>query len=324
MKYLGNKNRIQFFIEDVISGIDIKFDSALDLFAGTGSVSKILSRHFKSVDSVDVLYLSKILTHVKLNKTPKINDELIKKLNTTKTVGFITNHYSEKVGVSIFKEDIANHIDGCLEVLNELNGNVPESVYNFLLNSVVESADFRSNIMGSYESFYKKGWRKQALKDWSIKIPINDIQTKNEFYQMSVEDFFINNKKTYSFVYCDTPYNNRQYSSVFHVPETICNNVQILTKGKINAPVNSFKSDFSKKTKVDIAFTNLINNVSNITDNFLISYSNEGIIKIESLVEKVKQCFPNVQLHELDYRKFNTNRKNKENKVKEFLIYGKK
>lgn len=324
MKYLGNKNRIQFFIEDVISRMDIEFDSALDLFAGTGSVSQVLSKHFKSVDSVDVLYLSKILTHVKLNKTPEINEEFLERLTTTKIDGFITNHYSDKVGVSIFKENIANHIDGCLQVLSELSDNVSENVYNFLLNSVIESADFRSNIMGSYESFYKQGWRKQALQDWSVTIPQNGIGIKNKFYQMSVEDFFNENKNTYSLVYCDSPYNTRQYSSVFHVPETICNNVQILTKGKINLPIESFKSDFSKKTKVNEAFTNLIKNVSQITDHFLISYSNEGIITIEDLVEKVRHLFPNVQLNEIDYRKFNTNRKNKENKVKEFLIYGKK
>ena len=184
MKYLGNKTRIQFFIEDVITNMDIEFDNALDLFAGTGSVSQILSKHFKSVDSVDVLYLSKILTYVKLNKTPKIDDELLNQLNTTKLDGFITNHYSEKVGVSIFKENIANHIDGCMKILSEIQGKVSENVYNFLLNSVVESADFRSNIMGSYESFYKRGWRKQALQEWSIKMTTNNTNVKNQFFQM--------------------------------------------------------------------------------------------------------------------------------------------
>jgi adenine-specific DNA-methyltransferase len=324
MKYLGNKNRIQFFIENVINDMNIEFDNALDLFAGTGSVSQVLSRYFKSVDSVDVLYMSKILTYVKLNKTPSIDESLLEKLNTNKIDGFITNHYSEKVGVSIFKENIANHIDGCLKVLNEIEGNVSENVFNFLLNSILESADFRSNIMGSYESFYKKGWRKQALQDWSIKIPINDVEVENNFYLMSVEDFFKNNNKKYSLVYCDSPYNTRQYSSVFHVPETICNNVEITTKGKVNSPIKTFKSDFSKKTKVDEAFENLINNVSKITDNFLVSYSNEGIITIESLIEKITCFFPDVEIYEHDYRKFNTNRKNKKNKVKEFLIYGKK
>jgi adenine-specific DNA-methyltransferase len=324
MKYLGNKNRINSFISDVILDMNIEFNNALDLFAGTGAVSQILSKYFKSVDSVDALLLSKVLTHVKLNKTPIINQNLLDVFNTKKLDGFITNNYSEKVGVFIFKENIANHIDGCLHTLNEIKQNITENEYFFILNAIIEAADFRSNIMGSYESFYKKGWRKQALKDWSINIFENNNEIQNNFFKMKVEDFFKYNNKNYSLVYCDTPYNTRQYSSVFHVPETICQNTSIITKGKVNSPIDTFKSDFSKKTKVEESFTNLINNASKITDNFLLSYSNEGIISIENLIEKIKIVFPIVQINELDYRKFNTNRKNQKNKVKEFLIYGKK
>jgi len=324
MKYLGNKTKLLNFINSVISNLNLEKESALDLFSGTGSVSGLLASQFESVDSVDILELSKVLTKVKLNKTPTIKIDLINQFNEFTFDGFITNHYSTKVGVNIFTEDIANHIDGCLELLKNLQNKISEDKYYFLLNSVIEAADFRSNIMGSYESFYKKGWRKQALEPWKIKIFNNDINCKNTFYKMSVEDFLLLREKKYSLVYCDSPYNGRQYSSVFHVPETICNLIEVETKGKVNKPTNLFISKFSQKKSVKKSYQNLIDGVSEITDNFLISYSNEGLLSIDEIVDILIKKFSEVKTFKVDYRKFNTNRKKDKNIVNEFLIYGKK
>lgn len=324
MKYLGNKERVSSFINEVLSDNELFGNNALDLFAGTGSVSQLLSKNFNQIHSVDKLLLSKVLTHVKLNVTPLFDGDIIKKLNETKVNGFITNKYSSKVGVNIFTEEIANHIDGALKILEDAKETLNENEYLFLLNAIVEAADFRSNIMGSYESFYKKGWRKQAIKEWKINIFQNNNHVDNKFFNMDIDSFFNKNKLKYNLVYCDSPYNTRQYSSVFHVPETICNNLSVETKGKVNLPEKTFKSNFSKKTKVSVAYDNLISNVSKITDNFLISYSNEGLLTINSISDKLSQEFTQVKIYEMDYRKFNTNRKNQENKVKEYLIYGKK
>lgn len=324
MKYLGNKTKLLNFIDSVISNLNLEKESALDLFAGTGSVSGLFAKQFKSVDSVDVLELSKALTMVKLNQTPTIQDNLINQFNDSIFDGFVTNHYSTKVGINIFTEDIANHIDGCIELLKKLKNKVSQEEYYFLLNSVIEAADFRSNIMGSYESFYKKGWRKQALQPWKIKIFNNDINCENIFYKMSVEDFLLLKEKKYSLVYCDSPYNGRQYSSVFHVPETICNLIDVETKGKVNKPTSLFISKFSQKRSVKKSYQNLVDGVSEITDSFLVSYSNEGLLSVDDIVNILRKKFSEVKIFKVDYRKFNTNRKKDKNIVNEFLIYGKK
>lgn len=324
MKYLGNKSRVSQFIEDTLKKINCSDDSALDLFSGTGSVSKILSSHFKKIVSVDILLLSKILTHVKLNPTPNIDSSILSEIENKQYDGFITNNYSEKVGINIFKEKIARHIDGALLFMKNNRNQFSESEFLFIMDSIIENADFRANIMGSYESFYKKGWRKQAETDWKLKLHQNTSSCQNYFHNCSVEDFFLINQDSFSLVYCDSPYNSRQYSSVFHVPETICQNIEVETKGKINIPKNTYKSKFSQKRNVSKSFDGLINNVSKITNNFLISYSNEGLLNKEEFVEKLKIKFNNIEIHEIDYRKFNTNRKNKPNKVKEYLIHASK
>lgn len=324
MKYLGNKSRVLGFIEEVLQKVNSGDESALDLFSGTGSVSNLLSNYFKKVVSVDVLLLSKILTHVKLNPTPKINPSILEEIITQQKHGFITNNYSEKVGVNIFREQIAKHIDGALFYMKNNRSQFSDSEFIFIMASILENADFRANIMGSYESFYKKGWRKQAETTWDLRLHQNTNSCENQFYNCSVEDFFLSNKDFFSLVYCDTPYNSRQYSSVFHVPETICKNVEIETKGKINLPKNTYKSKFSQKRNVSKSFDDLIENVSKITNNFLLSYNNEGILDKEELLKKLKTKFTEIKIYEMDYRKFNTNRKNKPNKVKEYLIHAKK
>jgi len=324
MKYLGNKDRVSLFIEGVLNSKELKGGLALDLFAGTGSVSQLLSNKYEIIHSVDKLFLSEVLTFVRLNKTPIIDSNFINDINKTTLDGFITNKYSSKVGVNIFTEEIANHIDGSLYVLNNNKENMSREQYMFILNAVVNAADFRSNIMGSYESFYKRGWRKQCLKPWNIEVIKNKKFVDNKFYNMDVDDFFVNNNNNYSLVYCDSPYNSRQYSSVFHVPETICKGIDIQTKGKVNIPIENFKSKFSKKTEVSEAYDNLVKNVSFITNNLLLSYSNEGLLSIEDIKSKISKSFTEVKIYEMEYRKFNTNRKDCENKVIEYLIYGKK
>jgi adenine-specific DNA-methyltransferase len=324
MKYLGNKDKVSTFIKHVLDINELSGGTALDLFSGTGSVSKLLSNRFKTIHSVDKLFLSEVLTFVKLNPTPNIDSKLMENINKVVKDGFITNHYSSKVGINIFTEEIANHIDGALHVLYTNKENLTRGQFLFILNAIVEAADFRSNIMGSYESFYKRGWRKQCLKPWSVKLYNNNESVENTFFNMNVDDFFPTNVLNYNLVYCDTPYNSRQYSSVFHVPETICNGVEIKTKGKVNLPIGTFKSKFSKKTEVSVAYDNLINNISKITNNFLMSYNNEGLLTIDDLQTKLTGYFNEVKIYEMDYRKFNTNRKNDNNTVIEYLIYGKK
>jgi adenine-specific DNA-methyltransferase len=326
MKYLGNKSRLENFLNPFFKIEDNGKKNALDLFAGTGNVSYMLTKNGYNVDSVDILELSKIYTYVRTNTTPQIENDIISNIENTIIESFITNHYSDKVNVNIFKEDIAKHIDGSILKLNELKDQLTIEQYYFILNSIIEASDFRSNIMGSYESFYKKGWRTQALKNWKLEIFQNENLTNNNFYVSSINDFFVNNTKIYDLVYADPPYNSRNYSKVFHVLETIATNYIGKTKGAVNTPTEEKnKSPFNSKREVKNGFQSLFKNASKITNKFLLSYSNEGIIEINDIVKLSKEYFTDYTINYIDYRKFNTNKKNtKNNKVNEYLIEFKK
>tara|TARA_X000000368_G_scaffold6009_1_gene4620 strand:+ start:3106 stop:4083 length:978 start_codon:yes stop_codon:yes gene_type:complete len=325
MKFIGNKSRLEHFLKRAFINENIPARSnALDLFSGTGSVSKLLSNIGYNTTSVDALKTSYYLTYTKLFNTPSINPKLLTSFLTNVHEGFITENHSHKNGVNIFTEQAANHIDGCLELLKAYDFKNKKNESHFLMGTLIEEADFRSNIMGSYESFYKAGWRKQALKEWTFNLVDNKTMTDNKVFHSSVEDFFLNNKISYDMVYADPPYNVRQYSSVFHVLETISTFYEGEVKGKVNKPSEQFSSDFSSKRKVFKSFENLFNNVSNITNIFYLSYGNEGIMHEKDIIELGNKYFKKIEKVKLTYRRFNTNQKNNKKKVYEYLFKFKK
>lgn len=326
MKYLGNKTKLTDFLNDIFKKNITTNGVSLDLFSGTGNVSKLLTKFYDEIHSVDIMSISEIDTFVKTNKTPYIDKYILEEIKVHKKDGFVTNHFSSKVKINIFTEEIANHIDGSIDVLERYKKHLTKSQFFFIKQAILTSADFRSNIMGSYESFYKRGWRKQCLKQWDVNLYSNPKTTKNIFFKKDVFEFLESTKTKYGFIYADPPYNNRHYSSVFHVLETIFGEKpKINYSSKVNKPLEYFKSNFSTKRNIYETFLKFFDLVSKNTDNFMMSYNNEGIIEIKDLVSIANTFFSSVNLYNTDYRKFNTNNKNnKNNKTIEYIIHGNK
>ncbi len=324
MKYLGNKKRLSEFL---VSSLDLpnrKGHRALDLFVGTGSVSLLFKRHGLNTVSNDFMRFASVRAAAILRDEPPLAN---KKLLTTIVDGFITNKYSEKAGINIFRTDIARHIDGARSVV-PVNPTNPDDLY--YLAQIIEAADFRSNIMGSYESFYKKGWRKQCDKPWSL--PLFDLvnnqgKTTHEVHNEDAVAYLKQCNSDFDLIYLDPPYNNRQYSSVFHVLETIALQDQPKTTGTINKRhiTEEKKSKFSMKRKCLSEMDTLLSLCSERSSEVFLSYSNEGIIDLQELSQLFTKHFDSLTIHEVDYRRFKTNeRKPMPTKVKEVILHGSK
>jgi len=324
MKYLGNKGRLSEFLEINMNLKNRAGQTALDLFAGTGSVSLLFKNNSLNTVSNDRLsFSSHMVRSILLDKPPnKIVD-----LNTATRDGFITNNYSEKIGVNIFKNDIAEHIDGARTYLEINRDKFTKQEFSYYLSQIIEAADFRANIMGSYESYYKGGWRKQALKKWAVEdfaLVDSHGTTTHKVYNQDVLEFLTETEDSYDFIYFDPPYNTRQYSSVFHVLETISEYDNPEVSGKIRKNINlkDKKSNFSSKIKCYQEFEEMFGESSKKTDQVFLSYSNEGILDIPQIQSLLLKFYKNIDIAEYDYRRFKTNSRkpNKKNKVKEYLI----
>lgn len=326
MKYLGNKSRLYDFLSDAMCLKDRKGQKALDLFSGTGAVSTLFKKSELNTVSNDFLSFSYHRTKsILLDEAPPVNDFL----TIQKKDGFITKNYSESSGVNIFKTHIASHIDGARTYLRDNRHEFTPDEFSYYLAQVIEAADFRSNIMGSYESYYKAGWRNQCEREWQLKefeLQNNDNQTSHNVYNEDACQFLRDNDESYDFIYLDPPYNARQYSSVFHVLETISkyNNPEVSGVIRKSVDVKDKKSNFSSKRKCRHEMEDVIGLSGLRADEIFISYSNEGILSLSDIESLLKQTYSKVIVHKLDYRRFKTNsrKQNSNNKVKEFLFNG--
>ena len=326
MKYLGNKNRLYDFLNLTMKLDDRKNQKALDLFSGTGAVSLLFKKRGINTASNDFLTFSCHRTRsILLDVAPPAQEFL----QNQKTNGFITKNYSESSGVNIFKTEIAMHIDGARTRLQASRSQYTPEEFSYYLAQIIEAADFRSNIMGSYESYYKAGWRKQCERPWALtqfELLNNNGQTNHVVYNKHASELLDESLESYDFVYLDPPYNSRQYSSVFHVLETISKYDDPEVSGVVRKSVNAKdkKSNFSSKRNCFNEMKSIINKCAERTNEIFISYSNEGILSPCDIELLLSGPFCKIETHEYDYRRFKTNSRkhNRNNKVKEYLFHG--
>ena len=168
---------------------------------------------------------------------------------------------------------------------------------------------------------YLKHWDKRALKSLElIPLVVQDNKKENKAYNEDA-NILINNKKV-DIAYIDTPYNNRQYASNYHLLENIAKNDKPELNGKTRIfEWSNLKSDYSIKRKALTAMKDLLNNLQ--AKHIILSYNNEGIIPEDELISLMKEnSFDGtVQIERIPYRKYKSKKPSKSDELYEILIY---
>ena len=311
--YIGNKRRLLPFIENVFLEIldkDKNVKTALDLFAGSGSVSRLLKTLDLEVYSNDWEYYSYILNYAHIH----INIEDTKNMflhtgglqNTIETINnidriknkdrYISKYYSPK---NDYNPDLKNErlfytqyngtkIDIIRHNIEELykNNAINQKEYFYLIASLIYEAATHTNTSGVFKAFHSGfgGRNKDALNRILTPISLKELPLyngKNGFVSMlDANEFVIKNKdKKFDLVYLDPPYNQHQYGSNYHLLNTIA----LWDKPKINKNIyiNGKKTDKGGirkdwiKTKSDYCYkktakNSLINLLENINANHIV------------------------------------------------------
>ena len=311
--YIGNKRRLLPFIENVFLEIldkDKNVKTALDLFAGSGSVSRLLKTLDLEVYSNDWEYYSYILNYAHIH----INIEDTKNMflhtgglqNTIETINnidriknkdrYISKYYSPK---NDYNPDLKNErlfytqyngtkIDIIRHNIEELykNNAINQKEYFYLIASLIYEAATHTNTSGVFKAFHSGfgGRNKDALSRILTPISLKGLPLyngKNGFVSMlDANEFAIKNKdKKFDLVYLDPPYNQHQYGSNYHLLNTIA----LWDKPKINKNIyiNGKKTDKGGirkdwiKTKSDYCYkktakNSLINLLENINANHIV------------------------------------------------------
>jgi adenine-specific DNA-methyltransferase len=300
MRYIGSKVSTLHRLSEIVSRIAPAATSLCDPFAGTCSVA----RHFKRLgfrittgDLLATSYIIQVAT-VGLNRQPAfralLSSEEIQRgpgpsyasviahlSRLPGRNGFITKHFSPagKAERLFFTVENARKIDSIRETIRSwsLGRLLTENEEALLLATLTISADKVANTAATYYAYLKQFSRK-AVKPLQLEpIAISNNKKVNTCNQADALE--VASSSTNDILYLDPPYNERDYSGYYHLPETIIIWDKPHLHGMSGVPKvrRTPISDFCVTSKATPAFENLILN-SNST-HILVHYTPRGLIR---------------------------------------------
>jgi adenine-specific DNA-methyltransferase len=335
LNYIGSKYQLLDWITSTMlehtKWTSFENKIVADLFAGTG----VVSYHFRNLKSIvfsnDSELYSYIITFAftKSCYTEKCREMIeniqkdIQEKKYINTIGFITKHYSpfETNERKFFTIDNAQRIDyirNQIEIQKEM---ISLEEYNFMLASLIISADAVSNVPAVY-GCYLKDFKVKAIKDL-ILLPIhtNTILPhfeSNTFHSDVLNPDFLSLFET-DMVYLDPPYNERQYSKNYFPLNVIAKNEteELVLKGKTGIPSDCFISSFCKKAEVEKSFDLLFSQLK--TKWIFLSYNSESLLSKEKILELMSR-YGSATFVEKGYKRFKSYEYNNDVEIKEYLF----
>lgn len=335
MKYIGNKSRLIWFIEESLKDAKINYEDAIvyDLFSGTGSVSEFFLRNNCKVFSCDNMNYAIAEQYRRLffRKEPIFGelkqimgyeklDDILSYLNHLEgKKGYFYENFCEegKYKRRFFTPINAEKIDAIRNKIEEWKEVLPKEKYMFLIGILMNAADFVSNTAGTYGA-YLKIWRSMALKELKLEKPEFIDKGSIKLFVDDVVSFIEKNGKA-DIVYMDPPYNTRQYPAYFSTLESIVVNDNQILKGKTGLRnYEKQKSKFSIKKEVKQEFIKL---VSKIKARYIVmSYSTEGILD-KDFILNVLSSRGKTKIYNTSYRRFKTNAWTEKNTNLKEILY---
>lgn len=299
-RYIGSKSRIANDIIQYLGAPRIEDGYFIDAFSGTGIVASNAADFGWKIIINDIMHNATVMSEARLLSKEDVTfsalggyEAVLEILRQTTREGFIWKEYSpmsfQQVGIErkYFTEDNAKKIDGAIEKIHYYrnNGTISEQEFSLLIATLISAVNNVANIAGTYGCFLSK-WTTQSLGVLNLK-PLQ-IRDKKVDYLVTSKDVFSIESSSNDVVYLDPPYTKRQYASYYHILETIALGDEPIVEGVAGLrPWKSKASVFCYKTKALRALVSLASSQS--ANRVLISYSNDGHVQLNQLVEELKK-----------------------------------
>ena len=336
LRYIGAKSLLLDEINDLLSKhITGEEESFVDLFAGTNVVGEYFKERYKIISN-DLLFFSYChakaviennhpIKFSKLDVDPFVffNDE--KKIAKYSGDYYYAKNYTPLGEAMYFTEENGKRIDFIRNTIDEWNSEnlLTEYEYYYLISCLIKAIPYISNTTGTYGAFLKH-WDRRALKPLDFK-PLKVLNNGRENKSYNKDSNQLVGELSADIVYIDTPYNNRQYASNYHVLE----NIALNTKPELNGITRIFdwqqkRSDYSTVRGALPAMKNLIANID--ATHVILSYNDEGIITYEEMCELLRDnaIDNNLEIVEVPYRKYQSKISSKKANLNEYLFYFRK
>lgn len=339
--YIGNKRKILPFIERSLNQIGIKDYTFLDLFSGSGIVSRLAKVHgAKKIIANDLEYYSSVLNSVFLRNEEgnKKEFEEMKQEILSKPLfeGWVCENYAPKDDNDIqrgercfYTRENALLIDSFIEGLKD----VPFHISKLILAPLIYEASVHTNTSGVFKGFYKNkqgigqfgGEGRNALQRICGKIdPQFPVFCPNETENLIISadaSYIAKVTKDIDITYIDPPYNQHPYGSNYFMLNAIakCKCPDEISKVS-GIPKDWNRSIYNKRVE---GVMQLLKDIENVDSKYvLLSYSSEAYLPIKDMVAELAKIGLITNLQEIDYNVFRGSRNlsNRPKKLQEYLI----
>lgn len=329
MRYLWNKKSLLSKIENIIKEKKINWKVFCDAFSWTWTLWDYFKKDY-NVISNDVMYFSYVLSYAKTNYIDKKFDKLwfspFEYFNnsTFNHKWFIYNNYCPELSWRMyFSNENGILIDSIrLEIEQWYNNKkINYKEYIYLIACLLESVSKVSNVAWIYWAFLKI-WDSRAIK----KMKFIKLETENDIFNVEENKVFNKDLKELikeiegDILYLDPPYTISQYSSQYHILETIAKNDEPNIKWITWNRDDNFKSNWSKKWKAKEELEYIIWNAN--FKHIILSYSSKWIIEKEYIENIFKKYWKEwtYSFCEIPYKQYLNKRTEKGNNF-EYVFY---
>ncbi len=326
-RYLGNKQKLLKFIENIINLKVESWNSFCDIFSGSGVVGYHFNRKDKRVISNDLLYHNFITNSAFLDNSSFNLEKIESYIDSYNSLDIKEeNYFSINFGDRYFSIDNARKIGFIREDIEKRykkkDINLKERY--ILITSLIYAMDKIANTVGHYDAYIKRDIKDKDL----ILKPLNiDIEKNigNRVYNRDANRLI--REIECDILYIDPPYNSRQYCDLYHLLE----NLALWQKPKLFGVAKKFdrtnlKSEYNKKEALK-AFEDLVENAK--SRYILLSYNNmankgnsrSNARMSDSKILGVLEKKGEVEVFEKSYKEFNSGKSSiKDNKERIFFV----
>jgi adenine-specific DNA-methyltransferase len=315
-RYIGCKQKLTDWIFEIISKNTKDIQTATDMFAGTGVITKKMLQLYPNVIMNDTLYSNHIIYKAffedsEWNKE-KIADKL-SKYNLLNPKEINDNYFSVNFGGKYFDYEKSKLIGFIREDIENSKSELTEKEYSILLATLIYNIDKTANTLGHFEAYIKK-----PIKPTPLKLKLIDVQRFSNLKIFQEDSNELAKTLKSDLVYIDPPYNSRQYSRFYHVYETLVKWDKPVLSGVAMKPPAENMSRYCT-SQAPQAFSDLIKNLD--AKYLAVSYNNTYNSKSGSSKNKIELEEIEEILHEKgetkkfakDYRFFNAGKTDLEN-----------
>lgn len=325
MNYIGSK----YSLLDFIDGVVTEFSASLpndaiicDAFAGTGAVGSFFRKKGYKIIANDIQYYSYVVNRNLIQNKLLVLDK-IDYLNELPGIdGFVYSTYCAGSGSGrlYFSDENGKRCDAIRQAIEAMfeAGDINENEYFAYLAALIEAIDKVANTASVYGA-YLKSIKKSAQKPMKLVQIATSNEVEGEVFNTDINSLIHTVRG--DILYLDPPYNARQYSSNYHVLETIAKYDNPEVHGMTGLRDSTAqKSKYSSKRTVASEFEDIIKHAKFKV--IMLSYNNEGLMSVDT-VRDIMSKYGDYQLREKEYRRFKADktesRNHKATSTKEYL-----